>query len=74
MTRDPFRQPRPNRFIPQRMLRQLPPFDELQDVDFAVSLRAWLRRSIARGLTEQAERAAGLAAELVRRRAKGSGK
>lgn len=67
----PDSRPRPRQrqgcFVPPRLSRALPPFNDLADVSFAVTLRGAIRRNIARGRSDAAAMFAVLAAELVRR-------
>lgn len=68
--RGDWRRQAPDNFVPPRLRKQLPQFKDMRDVDFAVALRALLRRSSSRGLPERSARASRLATELVLRRAR----
>lgn len=58
-----------NRFIPPRLAKLLLPLNDPTDVEFAIKLRAAMRRNVNRGRADAASWCSALAAELVLRRA-----
>ncbi len=58
-----------NRFVPPRLCKLLPPLNDPTGVEFAIKLRAAMRRNVNRGRADAASWYSALAAELVLRRA-----